>query len=250
MRRINLRDLVLFRHTHSLLNFAMELANNFGHYGMITPEFIDFPDEEIPVTTWGIWLMQESRRWIRENLGLNFDQSYVSPFLRTEQTFCLSGIRGPVAIEEALIERNLGGCEKMSKLQRQRLYGAWMARRRELGIHWAYPNGGQSVLDMHAQHLDFVLSLDQRHPGGRVICVTHGDRIRALRYTIQDMTPDEWVAVDCSTNPKEMTQNCHVVHYTSIDPETGEDLGYLAWWRSVCPWDPALSTNAWARFQD
>ncbi len=45
------------------------------------------------------------------------------------------------------------------------------------------------------------------------------------------MFNEEWEAMD--GDPSEKIHNCQVVHYTRLEPETGEQADYMRWMRSV-----------------
>lgn len=41
--------------------------------------------------------------------------------------------------------------------------------------------------------------------------------------------------------------NGHILHYTRVDPHTGEVHPFFLWMRSVCPWDTKLSPKGWLK---
>jgi hypothetical protein len=72
-----------------------------------------------------------------------------------------------------------------------------------------------------------------------VLAVTHRDWMWAAQLILEHLTEDELLAI----NTDEI-QNAQIVHYTSINPETGEQASELLWKRSVDPTHPE-NTVGW-----
>lgn len=80
------------------------------------------------------------------------------------------------------------------------------------------------------------------------IAVTHGETIRVAQFVLERQTPAEWTEVD--ENPDYKIENTQILHYSRINPETGEVSDKIHWRRSICPWDETKSWNngEWAFF--
>jgi hypothetical protein len=76
--------------------------------------------------------------------------------------------------------------------------------------------------------------------GQTFIGVTHGETIEVGRVILERLLIPEWLEQE--KDPDYKLSNCQILHYTRIDPETGQDAGRLLWRRSVCPW---VESKSW-----
>jgi broad specificity phosphatase PhoE len=197
-------------------------------------------DEEI--TAKGIEQCRYAGAWIVEHILKNynlagFDGNFVSLSIRSLQSAIALNIgQDNWQGDERLNERNRGRASGLTPRQHREQFPDSFATMNSDPLHWQ-PPGGNSIIDVLNNWRGFhedVKYLDS------VIVVGHRDQMWAAMKDIENLTDEELLAVN--------TDNIHngqVVHYTSIDPSTGEAGANLAWVRSI---DPAATESvAWTR---
>jgi broad specificity phosphatase PhoE len=118
----------------------------------------------------------------------------------------------------------------------ERLYPVNYAWMNTDPLNWA-PPGGESiaqVADNRVRELFDSLHRDhdEKHVDA-VIAVTHGEFIWATRLVLDYMSNETYEAAEADAALK--IHNCHVVHWTRLDPATGVQAPYLKWSRTVWP---------------
>lgn len=76
-----------------------------------------------------------------------------------------------------------------------------------------------------------------------VISVTHGEFMWGNRYALEHPTIDEWM--EWEKDPNQDLNNCQILHYTRINPTTGEISKNIEWFRSVDPYNSPDSAGEW-----
>lgn len=190
------------------------------------------PEQE-DTTPKGLRECHRSGLWIQKHIiqayGLiSFDGCYVSSAPRSEQSAVALDL--PIAVwqeDHNLDERNRGLIRGFRQSQHQQLYPESFAQMKKDPLHWLPPGGESLVPDVSSRALRFM---DNIEGAETVLAVTHRDWMWAAQLIVEHLTEAELLAV----NTDEI-HNGQVVHYTSINPQTGEPTGVLQWKRSVDP---------------
>jgi broad specificity phosphatase PhoE len=231
--------LVLVRHGLSEGNFARDMAKE-GDPSYFDEDFRERPGHEWRLMPEGVEQAQRAGLWIQENVikpyGLpGFDRYFYSPHRRTAETAASLELPGAAwRLNRMLRERSWGEIEELSREEHQELYPrnyAWQQRDK---MNWS-PPGGESVVQISDGRVrEFFDTLHRDHDQKAIksaIAVTHGEWIWAARLALEYMSNEDWEVAD--DDPSEKIHNCQVVHYTRIDPKSGEIAPYLKWMRSV-----------------
>jgi NAD+ kinase len=237
-------DLVLVRHGESEGNVVYGRARQ-GDHGLFTPEFLSRHSSRWRLTPLGIEQAHSAGAWLRQHISEQFDRHYVSEYLRAMET------AGHLGFAEArwycefyLRERDWGAFDLMSYEERRQRYSDDLARR-ELDTFFWTPPGGESMASL-CLRIDRVLNTLHRECADKcVLVVCHGEVMWGFRVRLERMSQERYRDLDRSRDPHDKLHNCQVLHYTRRDPDSGAVTPYLNWMRSVCPWNPSLSSNAW-----
>ncbi|MDR3691518.1 MAG: histidine phosphatase family protein [Fimbriimonas sp.] len=233
-------ELVIVRHGESVRNHASDLAHH-GDTTLLEYQLRFERDESSwDLTQRGIEQARTAGRWIRENIGPNFDLQYVSPFKRTRQTAACLELPGiDWAIDERLRERDWGdysapGMPMYSVeqyLQDLSLCG---------NVTWKreFPDA-ESVADMIPRCRSFLDDLFRRATSGQVVLVTHGGTMKSLELIIERLEIDE-----SSRLAERHLTNCSVLHYRLSEfDET--DTGWKGEVRFASPTTPDVPVSDW-----
>lgn len=156
-------DLVLVRHGETEWNRAQRVQGR----------------TDIPLNETGRRQARETGRRLRQR-GERFDAVVASPLSRAADTARLIaeelGQAGDVELVEALVERDYGGAEGMTGAEIDARFGGRLEAQesREATVERAKPA---------------LLALAERHPGQRVLVVSHGGVIGSL---VRDATEWTW----------------------------------------------------------
>lgn len=238
------RNLVLVRHGESEGNVAVKMSKG-GDHSAFTDDFMERHSSQWRLTDLGVEQARQAGVWIRENIGEEFGRYYTSEYERAKETAALLGL--PEAIwyrTYSLRERNWGDLDVLSEQMKKIRFAEALRRRQSDGLYWTPPNG-ESHADLCSRLNDILGTLHRECTDMNVIIVCHGEVIRAFRFLLERWTPRQFAEKDSSRNPKDKIHNCQIVHYTRVNPETGEEFSYLNWVRSVSPTDLSLSSNEW-----
>lgn len=140
----------------------------------------------------------------------------VSPYLRARDTARLvlaeAGLSGlSLRYDERIRDREQGVLDRLTSAGFSEQYPQEAERRHYVGKFWYRPTGGESwadvVLRVRAALLDWRLSL----PRERILAVCHDMPILAFRYVLEELTPEDAVAMSGTV------QNCSVTRYELDD---------------------------------
>jgi len=190
------------------------------------------------LTKWGAEQARITGRWLLGQFPDGFDSYQVSSYIRARETAGYLALGGAWRIEGRWGERNWGEFSGLTEAERQRKYEASCKLREQHAWYWC-PPGGQSLSMAHADTKGIFNTLHRKSADRRVVVVTHAERIDVVRYDLEHMNPESWLAD--RANPSRRLENAMVLHYTRQDPSTGEIADHLSWVRGVCPWDPDKS---------
>jgi len=239
-------DLVLVRHGESESNLANS-RDRRGDESLMTNEHRSRHTSEYRLTDKGIKQAQAAGKWLRNNFEGQFDFYLTSDFARAKETAAhLNLPNAEWEIDPYLVERNHGEFDGLSNTEKEVLFGKDY---RDRFIHNFYrrPPNGESRLDLSLRWDRVMSSLSQRHSEHRVIIVAHqtiieSGLIRRLHWTVEDF--HNWKK---KRDPKTDINNCQVIHFTRRNPDSGQVINSIRWWRTVCPWDKSRSDEKWRK---
>ena len=237
--------LVLVRHGHSEGNKAIE-ASKTGNLAFHTDDFAATPGHQWRLTDAGRQQAAEIGKWLNrefpgtdENPG--FDWFYTSTYVRTRETEAHLGLPGAGwLLNRGLRERDRGDTGSMDRAAYRRDYSR-NAEVKELDPLYWRPPGGESIAQVAEDRVKSVLAtLHREADGQRVIAVNHGEMMRAFQLQLERWDDQEYVR----QNKAGDLHNCQVLHYSRVDPETGEQRKRFSWVRSA--WPVLTETGTWA----
>lgn len=234
-------DLVLVRHGQSEGNLAQEHSLK-GDNSYWTEDLHKRHTSRYRLTDLGIEQAKYTGNWIRENIAHSFDRYYVSEYIRAQETAAHLGFEDAEWFSEFFLrEQDMGLLQGLSKTQRQEKYGD-ILKVKELDAYYFQPPGGESIANVCLRVERWLSDLKRQSSGMRVVCVCHGNILKALRIRIEKIKQSQWIHLGSSFNA---THNCQVIHYSRRSPLTGKVHNDIKWMRSICPWDTRLSPNEW-----
>lgn len=237
-------NLVYVRHGQSLRNLAgkMAFANNDLS---LFDEVINRPSSVAPLSSEGVDQAIKTGTWLRHELGFTFDAKVTSTFNRAKQTAGLFGLDEGCRwyIENGIRERSAGVMEDMTPAQRQTYLLSMRSRGHLFDPFNFRPDRGESYADVAIRKHAYFGTLS-RSRKKNVLVTNHGDNMWVLRYLQERWTPEEFVEKRGDGHGK--IPNCMVLHYTRIDPASGEITPHLNWMRTCCPWRDPVPTP-WQR---
>lgn len=176
--------------------------------------------------------------WLREAFPSGFHRHYTSEYLRAKETASLLSLPGAHwYLESYLREREWDGDRSTDC--------SWLKAREQGQTFWFIPPNGESIAQLCLRIDRFLDTLHRECAGQRVVVVCHGEVMWAFRVRLERLTSQTYAALDRSENPHDRIHNGQILHYTRINPTSGETEPYLGWKRSVWPWSLSLSSNEW-----
>ena len=241
------KRVVLVRHGESEGNVLISKSKG-GDASLYTPEALEIHPSQWRLTKDGVNQAVMAGLWISTNIGCEFDRCYVSDYARALETAYRMGI--PYAewyVDILLRERDWGYAGNIPRNEMEDKFKDWCEERR-LSSFYASPPSGESLAQVYERLLHRVDTLHRELSSGNVLIVTHGETIWAFMMIFERMPVPLFEELDHSKDPKDRIHNCQVIEYSRINPDDEEDdRPYFTWKRSVCPWDPKLSTNEWTK---
>jgi broad specificity phosphatase PhoE len=172
--------------------------------------------------------------WVAKNLGFLPDIGYTSDFARAQETAGIigkaAGYSGEWRMDPLIGERSWGRLHELDSAQQSE-----ELKLRDSHVrHWT-PAHGESIKQIEAYVRDFLNSIWRKHPGQKVLLVTHGEFILAMQSVMEKFTPSQLQEAGDLGFP-----NCGVLHYSRRSPngtpiELSESFDYV---KKICPWDP------------
>jgi broad specificity phosphatase PhoE len=173
-----------------------------------------------------------------------FDWQRTSPLIRTKQSAESLGLSGKWIDEERLAERDRGKIQGMTKQQHQEQFPESYKQMQDYPFHWT-PPGGESLLRVSmrlGELIDEFMNSDMTSG----IFMTHRDVLWAAHIPLDHVPVNALQTINTDT-----LHNGHVVHYTNVDPETGEaHADNQLWKRSYAPWKdgPEIDSTEWLQY--
>lgn len=182
----------------------------------------------------GVVQAKKTGDWIRGNMTglLNGNcKFYLSPYVRAQET--AGHLQIPNAqwcINPYLRERNWG---KLEREDQNCLYPGIDDLRKSEIMFWWTPPEGESLADVSLR-LEKIVDTWARECSEDTVWVTsHGETLMTMRSLIEHWTPDQIYQKNC--DPDEDISNCQIIHYSRINPYTGEEANRLKWYYLICP---------------
>lgn len=221
-----LKHLILVRHGESEGDVRRAAWQN----GETVP--IVKPPENEELTDKGIEQSFRAGRWIEEkfikpNNIISFSGCYVSTSLRSEQTAVALDL--PIIVwqeDHNLDERNRGKIRGLTSAQHMEQHPQSYEQMQREPLHWI-PPGGESILEVASRAKQFIDDIDGSET---VLAVTHRDWLWAAQLILENLTEDDLVRVNT-----DLIHNAQIIHYTSINPETGKHAPEISWKMSANP---------------
>lgn len=192
---MTVRELLLVRHGESTANVAREEAEQ------ATAEVIEVEarDADVPLSDRGERQAAALGRWLG---GQPADSrptlAWCSPYRRARQTAegILTAADLPIRlrVDERLRDKELGVLDTLTSLGVRNRFPQEQQRREWLGKFYYRAPGGESWADIVLRLRSFLLELDMRTDGERVLVVAHDSVVTLFRYICQEL--DEATVLD------------------------------------------------------
>lgn len=242
-------NLILVRHGQSEAN-VMQQASKSGDNRLYNEDTMTVPDRSWRLTDQGVIQAKTAGRWIAEQEH-DFDRCMVSPYVRTRETAAHLNIPDARWEENRSIrERSWGEIGSISKDEFRAKYALNHQWRDHDPLYWTPPSG-ESIANTAENRVRNLLStMHRENAGDNVLLVTHGEFIWATRLGLERWSDEEFMKRD--DDPAERVHNCTVLHYTRINPETGDVASKLRWVRRAWPVEMngewTMKVNPWEEF--
>jgi broad specificity phosphatase PhoE len=195
-------ELIALRHGQSAANaaFAQPGAHERLDAGVAGPDWA------VALTPLG----QEQSVRVGAHLATQppLDAVVTSSYARARETAALvvaelrrrTGQSPPVAVDERLRDRELGVLELRTRAGIRAEFPHEGRRRDEQGDFYYRPPGGESYPDVLVRVRSFLVDCQYGYPDRRVLVVAHDSVVLMLRYVIEELTPEDVMAVDSVRN--------------------------------------------------
>ncbi len=234
------------RHGESEGNVADE-ASKHGDHSYFTEEFRSRHSSSWNLTPKGEMQAKAAGEWIKKNIkGGLFDGYYVSSYRRARRTAGLLDLPGAEwRIRDYIREHDWGSLDVMTNEERKNLYPNEM-KKREVNPYYFSAPGGESLADVVVRaRVGIISTLYREYANKTAIVVSHGNLMWPIRIIMEDILPEDYLAIKKKKDPRDEIDNCQIFQYTRVDPKTGEITEKFNWMRSVCPWDVDEDRDTW-----
>lgn len=236
-------NIVLVRHGQSEAN-VVQHAEKHGEIHENMAEVYARHDFEHPLTAKGVEQAKAARQ-VMIAAGItpeNFDEWYVSPFVRTTETAAYIGDgRIDWLPEIRLRERDWGIYGSTPLTERVERF-ADTERRREISSYYTRYDGGENIPDTIGRVRDWLTTLNREKTNKDVLAVTHGELMWTARYVLEGMAPEQWADMDRDKTLR--IGNCCILWYSRQNPDNPDDISLTitgGWRRMIDPYEPEKS---------
>ncbi|MGO1950884.1 MAG: histidine phosphatase family protein [Mycobacteriaceae bacterium] len=240
------KNLILVRHGQSEAN-VIQKADKAGDQALFSEETMLVADRSWRLTAAGVAQAQAAGDWIQRNVE-GLDRCITSPFVRTRETAANLGLPEARWEENRVVrERSWGEISPLPRkvFEEQYAHNALLKERDPL--YWA-PPAGESIANVAENRVRNLLSTLHRESSEQnVLVVTHGDFMWSTRLVLERWSDEEFLHYD--QDPSLTIFNCTVVHYTRVDPVTGEIAPWMRWVRQAHPW-PDRVNGGWRMVEE
>lgn len=241
-------DLILVRHGESEGNAANK-RDRAGDSSLMSSKHLTRHNSEWRLTDAGRKQAKAAGEWIRKNIPGKFDMYLVSPYARAKETAGLMKlIDAKWEVDPYLVERDNGDLDGLTSEEKKRTYHRSLAVRALNEFYWRPPNG-ETRLDAGLRWDRILQSLQMKHSDHRVIIVAHETLIEAALIRRLHLTVEDFCKWKEENDPKTKIHNCQIIHFTRRNPETGEVIPSVRWYRSICPWNIKISPGKWQEIE-
>lgn len=233
------KNLIMVRHGQSEAN----IIQKDPRYATNRPEgFATRHDSNMRLSPLGVEQAQATGEWLRANNLDTHDGYYVSPHTRAMETAANLRVNGDWVIDDLWRERDWGEYgAAYSEKQQAETYPGSFAMKAQNSWYWK-PVGGESLATGVRARFNMALTaMDRLGDAESVIGVAHGEFMSVARFVLERLTPWEWNEQD--KNPAYTIRNGMVLHYSRVNPETGEESHRFKYRRMICPWNNKLSVD-------
>jgi len=203
-------ELIIVRHGESELNVRKAIAESRMETEKIMLEPIRDPD--VMLTARGKQQASETGKALHDKFP-KIDVAYVSPFIRTMDTYRLIerelGYSPDLHPEDRAREREFGIFAQMTWAGIEKHYPQEASRLKLEGEYYYRPLGGESYPDMGLRLYNLLHSLYQHQAGKCVLLVTHADVVQMIRKMLERLTEGQLLEM----NRTDDVVNCGVTTY-------------------------------------
>lgn len=182
---------------------------------------LDCGDHETPITDTGRSQARQVGRAIKDTISLP-DTIYISPYLRTHQTFDEIAHSWPQLKDATIVED-----ERIREQEHgiSCIYNDWRVfyvfnpqealwYKRAGDYSYAFP-GGENKLEVRDRARSFISSLIREHAGEKILVITHHLWLLSFMANIERWDREKFIKIDTEEKPV----NCGVTTYQG-DPST------------------------------
>jgi broad specificity phosphatase PhoE len=246
-------ELILVRHGESEANIVHKQERTDSPHPK-TSDVYERPDWLQRLSAKGVSQAKGAGEWLKAN-GLGhetFARCYASTFMRARETALhIGGDNSHWLLDDRLKERDWGEFGATPKDMREAIF-PHSFKSQQNNKWYARYNGGESLADnvlMRAR--DFIGTLHRDMANSRVMVVSHGEFMMTMRYLIERMLPEEWLANE--EDAAQNLRNCSIIHYSRIDPNDSTNISaHISWMRIIYPDDENASPygGKWQRVSE
>eukprot|EP00028_Trichosphaerium_sp_Am-I-7-wt_P002048 CAMPEP_0168533552 /NCGR_PEP_ID=MMETSP0405-20121227/17176_1 /TAXON_ID=498012 /ORGANISM="Trichosphaerium sp, Strain Am-I-7 wt" /LENGTH=350 /DNA_ID=CAMNT_0008559697 /DNA_START=37 /DNA_END=1086 /DNA_ORIENTATION=+ len=241
-------ELVLVRHGESEGNLAQKRGEEGDQSAFRDSDFKHKHSSSYRLTDIGVAQAKIAGKYIKENIGANFDRCYTSEYVRAMETASLLDIPNAEWYTEIVLrERDKGNFDNMSKADRRKHYSDALKLRKRDAFFWRPPNG-ESLAQVCVRVDHTFNTLRRECKNQRVLIVCHGEVMWSMRVRIERLSQLKFHKLKGSKDPKKRIHNSQIIHYTRVHPETHVVYPDFRFMRSICPWNPDYSNEDWHEF--
>lgn len=212
-------ELIIIRHGLSELNVRLAIAKARHDSSRVLLDQIR--DADVPLTKLGYEQAQHTGRALARFYN-KIDKAYISPTLRTRDTFTeiqsTIGYHIPFQLEDRIREREFGVFGQMTSYGIEKHYPVEAARLKLEGGYYYRPLGGESYPDMGNRLHSFLHSLYRHQVGKRILIITHADVVQMIRKILEKLTEAQLLEL----NETDDVLNCSITQYSYA-----ADIDYL-----------------------
>lgn len=170
---------------------------------------IPFIDYDVPITSDGWEQARITGEYLRTK-EISF--AITSPMVRTRQT--LEGVinswesKPKIIINELIKEVNAGERYKVTSALFEQMFPGELAKKNKDRYNYRPPNG-ESYADVLLRVFPAAQEILKQAEQENLLVVSHGTCIRILRQIIENLTPNQFLALPENDEPR----NCSITHY-------------------------------------
>ena len=203
-------ELILIRHGESELNVRKAIA--IARHDTEKILLDEIRDADVQLTDQGKTQAIATGKVMQTKFE-KLDVAYVSPFIRTMDTFHLIereiGYQIPLKADDRLREREFGIFSQMTMFGIEKHYPQEASRLNLEGEYYYRPLGGESYPDMGLRLHSLLHSLYEHESAKRILIVTHADVIQMIRKMLERLSESQLLEM----NRVDDVVNCGVTSY-------------------------------------